>query len=94
MTKKQMSDRIAELEAIVASLTAALRALAHPVYVGPGPAMPSINPFVSPNITPSWPPYTPYVGDPPPNTFGPQITWGGTSQSGIAMCSARQDGNV
>jgi hypothetical protein len=85
MTKKQMSARIAELEVIVASLTTALQALAHPVYVAPVPAMPTVNPFVSPNILPtiqpSWPPYMPYVGDPPPNTLGPQITWGGSTQS-------------
>jgi hypothetical protein len=87
MTKKQMSARIAELEVIVASLTTALQALAHPIYVAPVPAMPTVNPFVSPTIQPSWPPYTPYIGDPPPNTGSPRITWGSSIQDAISVAN-------
>jgi hypothetical protein len=62
MTKKQMQDRITELEAMVASLTTAL-AMAHPIYVVPSP--PFVSPTIQPIIRPC--PYTPYIVDPLPN---------------------------
>ena len=41
MTKKQMQDRIAELEAMVQTLTTAINAMRTPIYVGPAiPAQP------------------------------------------------------
>lgn len=58
MTKKQMSARIAELEAMVATLSAAINSMRTPIVVAPLPAPPL------PSF-PTWPPYTPFVGDPP-----------------------------
>jgi hypothetical protein len=71
MTKKQMQARITELETLVASLNAAVAALStmqHPIYVGPIPAQPTVNPL------PINPFPMPYIGDPPypwgPTTIG------------------------
>lgn len=77
MTKKQMSARIAELEAMVATLSAAINAMRTPIYVGPVPAMPTINPL------PINPFPMPYIGD-PPYPWG-QTTCGGTTQAGANL---------
>lgn len=69
MTRKQMSARIAELEAMVATLSMAINSMRTPIYVAP---IPTPTPIPSPNIYPF--PNMPYIGDAPwtPN-------WGGTS---------------
>ena len=54
MTKKQMQARIAELEATVQTLTTAINAMRTPIYVGPVPAQPTVNPI----------PHTPYMWGP------------------------------
>lgn len=86
MTKKQMSDRIAELEAMVLTLSAAINAMRTPIYVAPA------QPFVVPTPTPA-PPYMPYIGDPPawpgsgwtsiPNIGGIGGTWKSGSLCGV-----------
>ena len=81
MTKKQMQDRIAELEATVQTLTTAINAMRTPIYVGPVPAQPTVNPL----------PYTPfpmpYIGD-PPYPWGPTtISVGGTIGGLQAQCN-------
>ena len=81
MTTKQMQVRIAELEAMVQTLTTAINAMRTPIYVGPAiPAQPTVNPFT---------PYTPmpYIGD-PPHPYGPTtICVGGTVGGLQAQCN-------
>jgi hypothetical protein len=92
MTKKQLEARVAELETLVASLNAAVAAMAasRTVYVGPIPAQPTVNP--TPYI-PSFP--MPYIGDPPypwgPTTIGTGIVSGigglqGSANMGTHEC--------
>ena len=77
MTKKQMQARIAELEAMVQTLTTAINAMRTPIYVGP--AQPVVNPL-------PYTPLMPYIGDPSypwgPNTFGT----GGNNIGGTIQC--------
>lgn len=93
MTKKQMSARIAELEAMVLTLSMAINAMRTPIYVAPVPAQPTVNPL------PINPFPMPYIGDPPswpgsgwtsaPNIgIGPlpNTAIGGTLQPGRAEC--------
>ena len=71
MTKKQMQARIAELEAMVLTLSTAINAMRTPIYVSPIPAQPTVYPQP---YTQPYTPFTPYVGDPPypwgPTTVG------------------------
>ena len=78
MTKKQMQARIAELEAMVQTLTTAINAMRPPIYVGP--AQPVVNPL------PSNPFPMPYIGD-PPYPWGPStIGTGGNNIGGTIQC--------
>jgi hypothetical protein len=73
MTKKQMQARIAELEAMVLTLSTAIAAMRNPIYVGPVPAQPTVNPL------PINPFPMPYIGDPPYYPWGPNTFVGGTA---------------
>lgn len=86
MTKKQMESRIADLESVVATLSAAINAMCThaPVYVGPIPTQPTINPFPMP-----------YAGDPsyPWQLGGPWCgIWGG--QTGVNGLGAVGGSNI
>lgn len=78
MTKqaRQLEKRIEALEKELAELKNQLFALAlRPVVVTP-PVFPAVAPPLPiPNTAPTWPPYMPYIGDPPPGT-GPTFTCG------------------
>ena len=65
MTKKELEKKIADLEAKLAELTSAMLTLSlkqqqNFVFVPP----PQTQPLAVPN-QPTWPPYTPYIGDIP-----------------------------
>jgi hypothetical protein len=78
MTKKQMQARIAELEAVVQTLTTAINAMRTPIYVGP--AQPVVNPL-------PYTPLMPYIGD-PPYPYGPTtICIGGTMGGLQSQCN-------
>lgn len=83
MTKKQMQARIAELEAMVLTLSTAIAAMRTPIYVGPVPAQPTIIPL-------PYTPFMPYIGD-PPYPYGPTTICGGTANSGL---SSAQGGDI
>jgi len=89
MTKKQMLARIAELEATVSTLSAAINSMRTPLYVAP--------PIQAPFIQPSWP-YRPYIGDPSINPWGGSVgigistPFGGSTLTSKVEC--RADNNV
>jgi len=68
MTKKQMEERIAQLEKRVMELQSQLLTLSlRGGYTFVPITVPNTDPshVPAPNTIPSWPPYTPYIGDPP-----------------------------
>lgn len=80
MTKKQMEERIAQLEKTVAELQSQLLALALRPYTVTIPAPITIPKPMYPLVpVPAWP-TTPYIGDPPYGT-GPTITCGNVSSA-------------
>lgn len=94
MTKKQMQARIAELEAMVLTLTTAINAMRAPIYFGPEQPKPLLNPlpiYVGPaqpvvNPLPINPFPMPYIGDPP-------YPWGPTS-TGLAVGGLQSQCNM
>lgn len=76
MTKKQLEARVAELEAMVVTLSAAINAMRTPIYVAPVPAQPIVNPL------PINPFPMPYIGD-PPYPWGPTVICGGNTTGGM-----------
>ena len=86
MTKKQMESRIAQLEKTVMELQSQLLTLSLRGYISvPVPnTVPNTNPITTPvPALPTWPPYMPYIGDPPGGAY-PTVTCG-TQTSAISQ---------